>query len=108
MPDAMRLLEQAPLPSIVEALGTAIARAQMNMDLYVARSVAMMGSRKKENLIEVGSQEYSLLELGFVPSFYHFQQATITARVAFSMVESQEFSVGSSISAGYPGIVSAS
>ena len=108
MSDAMRMLEQAPLPAIIEALGTAIARAQLNMDRYVAQSVQMMASTDKGNGVEIGGQRRSLLELGFTPSFYHFQQATITARVAFSVVQSQEFSVGAGVSAGYPGIFSAS
>lgn len=108
MSGAMQMLEQAPLPSIVEALGTAIARAQLAMDRYTAQSVVMMASTKAPDGVMIAGERRSLLELGFTPSFYHFQQATITARVAFSVVESREFSVGASASAGYPGIFSAS
>ena len=108
MSSAMQMLEQAPLPAIVEALGTAIARAQLNMDRYLAQSVALMASTKPGEGVMLAGERRSLLELGFTPSFYHFQQATITARVAFSVVESREFSVGAGMSAGYPGIFSAS
>jgi hypothetical protein len=38
--------------------------------------------------------------LGFEPSFLHISEATISARVAFSPVESTEYAVGGSITAG--------
>ena len=38
----------------------------------------------------------SMLELGFTPTFYHFTETTIKARVAFSSSQSVEYSVGGS------------
>lgn len=88
-----KMLEQSPLPQLVRSLGQAIADAQLALDRH---SIAL--ARELQTPIEVfpGMPGRSLLELGFAPTFYHFTETTIKARVAFSSAESQEFSVGAS------------
>ena len=39
-------------------------------------------------------RERSLLELGFAPTFYHFQEATIEISVTLTMKVEQSLSVG--------------
>ena len=51
----------------------------------------------KDPPIELGGHEYSLLELGFAPTFYQITEASIEAKVAFSSAESSEFSIGADI-----------
>lgn len=80
-------LLQAPLPTIVEQLGVSIARAQFALD---QNSVAL-AKQLAETKVEVGDTEYSLLALGFVPSFYAFTEATVEAKLSFSMTETTEF-----------------
>ena len=101
----LRLLEQAPLGKLVESIGTAIAEAQYNMDRFVIKTLELLDNRD-ENGVQLPDEadKRSMLELGFTPSFYHFREATITAKVAFSAMKGEEFGVGAEIGGGYPGI----
>ncbi len=97
-----RALQSAPLPQMIERLGVAIANAQYAMDRNGILIATMMGDRE-EHGVQVGGEDapkLSLLDLGFTPSFYQITEATIEAKVAFSMSESKEFSIGTSVSAG--------
>jgi len=89
-------LLQAPLPTIVEQLGVAIARAQFALD---TNSVAL-AKELATTQVEVGDEQYSLLTLGFVPSFYAFTEATVEARLSFSMTETTEFSLEAGVNVG--------
>lgn len=89
-------LLQAPLPSIVEQLGVSIARAQFALD----RNSVEMAKELADTAVEFGDEEYSLLALGFVPSFYAFTEATVEARLSFSMTETTEFSVKAGVKVG--------
>ena len=101
----MKLLEQAPLGQLVESIGTAIAEAQYNMDRFVLKTLELLDDREDNGVqLPDESGKRSMLELGFTPSFYHFSEATITAKVAFSAMNSEEFGVGGEIGGGYPGI----
>ena len=82
-------LLQAPLPTIVEQLGVSVARAQFALD----RNSVELAKELAATEIEVGGEQYSLLTLGFVPSFYAFTEATVEARLSFSMTETTEFSI---------------
>lgn len=93
-------LMSAPLPAIIERLGLSIAQAQSALD---ANSVAI-AKEMVSTKVEIGDEEYSLLALGFTPTFYAFTEATVEARLSFSMTESKEFGlkVGASVSGGTP------
>lgn len=89
-PSVTRALVNAPLPQIIEKLGLAIAEAQYALDtnsIEVAKTMA-------ETEVEIGDSSYNLLSLGFQPSFYSFTEATVEAKLEFSMFESTEFSAG--------------
>ncbi|ASJ71977.1 hypothetical protein IMCC3135_09400 [Granulosicoccus antarcticus IMCC3135] len=89
---------QSSLPQLLQSLGTSIAEAQYAMD----RTSVDIASRMGETMIIVGDGgERSLLELGFVPSFYHLSTATIEARVAFSTTETTEIGVSASIGGSF-------
>jgi hypothetical protein len=89
-------LLQAPLPSIVEQLGVAIARAQFALD---TNSVAL-AKELATSQVQIGDEQYSLLALGFVPSFYAFTEATVEARLSFSMAETTELKVEAGVKVG--------
>ena len=74
-------MEQSPLPKLVQSLGQAIAEAQLELD---KNSIEI--ARRLQAPLEVfpGLPPRSMLELGFTPTFYHFTETTIKARVAFS------------------------
>jgi hypothetical protein len=97
-PSVTRSLMTAPLPQIIEQLGLSIARAQSALD---ANSVAI-AKEMVETEVEIGDETYNLLALGFTPTFYAFTEATVEAKLSFSMSESTETSiqVGASVSGG--------
>ncbi|MEE4301009.1 MAG: hypothetical protein V2J24_16330 [Pseudomonadales bacterium] len=91
-----RALVTAPLPSIIERLGVAIAQAQWALDANSVEVAKMMA----ETEVEIGEKNYNLLSLGFTPSFYSFTEATVEAKLSFTMTESTDFSLGVSVTAG--------
>jgi hypothetical protein len=86
-------LAHAPLPQMVQKLGTAIAQAQADMDMLgVEMAIQMAGTT-----VNVGGANRSLLELGLTPSFYTFSEATIEAKVAFSTTEDTSYGMSASV-----------
>lgn len=95
-----KALTQAPLPDIIEKLGLAIAGAQFALDTNSANLAKTMA----ETEVEIGGETFNLLSLGFVPSFYTFTEATVEAKLSYSMTEGTSFggSVEISASGGTP------
>jgi len=87
-----RTLVNAPLPKLIEQLGVSIANAQAALDKNSIRLANAMSTEK----VAIGDQEYSLIALGFAPTFYSFTEATVEAKLEFSLSESESFSVGGS------------
>ncbi len=103
------MLRQAPLPDIVKGLAKAVAEAQLDIDRVVVEQMQLLSSNNREHGIDLynDGNRHSMLELGFTPTFYHFSEVNISARVAFSTMESQSITVGASIG-GSIGLFSAS
>jgi len=95
-----QLLAESPLPSMIERLGSSIAEAQYAMD-KTALEIARLMSLPEQGGITRASDghRYTLLELGFTPTFYHITNVTIEARIALSMGVSEQFSAGARIGA---------
>jgi len=104
MPNVTSMLQNAPLGTIVERLGTAIADAQFALDRKAIEIATMLGDAENHG-VTIGSNTFSLLELGFAPTFYHVSEATVEARMAFSTSMTQEFKLGVSVGASI-GVVS--
>jgi hypothetical protein len=97
MSDAARVTRtmlSAPLPQIIERLGIAIAEAQSALD---RNSIAVAEAMASTD-VELGGEKTNLIALGFTPAFYSFTEATVEAKLSFSMQESTEFGVGASAS----------
>ncbi|AJQ97766.1 hypothetical protein [Gynuella sunshinyii] len=94
-----RALVTAPLPQIIEKLGLAIAQAQFALDTNSVELAKVMA----ETEVDIGDETYNLLSLGFLPSFYSFSEATVEAKLSFTMTESTEtsVSVGASVGVSY-------
>lgn len=88
-PKVTRQLLSAPLPQIIERLGTAVADAQRALDENSVRSAALMA----QTAVEIGGEQHNLLSLGFTPTFYSFTEATVEAKLSFSMTESTELGI---------------
>ncbi|MCL6271680.1 hypothetical protein M3P05_17315 [Sansalvadorimonas sp. 2012CJ34-2] len=95
-PAVTRALVSAPLPQIIEKLGLAIAQAQFALDSNSVELAKTMA----ETEVEIGEESYNLLSLGFVPAFYSFSEATVEAKLSFTMTESTETSVSVGVQAG--------
>jgi hypothetical protein len=85
--EVTRSLVSAPLPQIIEQLGLSIAKAQAALD---NNSVAI-AKEMSETEVEIGGDNFNLISLGFLPTFYAFTEATVEAKLSFSMQESTEF-----------------
>ena len=96
VPTVTRQLLSAPLPQIIERLGIAVADAQRALDENSVRTAALMATTE----IELGGQQYNLMALGFTPTFYSFTEATVEAKLSFSMTESTDLSVTAGASLG--------
>jgi len=95
-PSVTRALVTAPLPQIIEKLGLAIAQAQYALD---SNAIAL-AKTMSETEVDIGDETYNLLSLGFQPSFYSFTEATVEAKLSFTMTETTETSVSVGVQAG--------
>lgn len=94
MPNITRELVNAPLPEMVKGLGVGIAEAQYALDQVSMKLAREMVDTK----VDLGGTEYSLLALGFTPTFYQYVDTLIEVKMSFSTMQSKE--VGASVSAG--------
>ncbi|MCL6271678.1 hypothetical protein M3P05_17305 [Sansalvadorimonas sp. 2012CJ34-2] len=103
-------LLNAPFPEMVKTLGVGIAEAQYELDLVSLKIARMMAGYepddepedpdaapvasepKRNQLVALGDgNQYSLLELGFVPSFYQFVDTLIELKMSISMSRETNF-----------------
>ncbi len=96
VPTVTRQLQSAPLPDIIQKLGIAVADAQRALDANSVQTAALMATTK----VELGGQEYNLMALGFTPTFYSFTEATVEAKLSFSMSETTEVGVHVGVKVG--------
>jgi len=98
-------LLNAPFPEMVKSLGVSIAEAQFELDLVSMKIARMMAGflpddedpdatvppdnsaeRDERALVPLGDgNSYSLLELGFTPTFYQFVDTLIELKMSISM-----------------------
>jgi hypothetical protein len=116
-------LLSAPFPQMVRTLGVGIAEAQLELDLVSLKIARMMAgyevedgvdedgnpitssdSGERKYLVKLSDdQEYSLLELGFTPTFYQFVDTVIELKLSISMkteTQVERKSSSSTVSAG--------
>lgn len=95
----------APFPQMVRSLGVGIAEAQLELDLVSLKIARMMAGydgdegededgnpitssqpAERKYLVEFGDgHKYSLLELGFTPTFYQFVDTVIELKLSITM-----------------------
>lgn len=99
-------LLNVPFPAMIKSMGLAIAEAQYELDLVsmkIARLMAGFDPKEDEdgggstlasgrsNLVQIGpdsdADSYSLLELGFTPTFYQFVDTLIEVKISISMTQ---------------------
>lgn len=103
-----------PFPEMVQRLGVGIAQAQLQLDLVSLRIARLMagydesqeskdppgdGNKSKKYMVQFGDgSEYSLMELGFTPTFYQFVDTVIELKMSISMRSETETNVSASTS----------
>src|SRR3954449_13447061 len=91
MPDeTMTLpLNAMPFDEMIASMGTGIAEAQRKLDEISFEITKMMSGTEAKYRIRLSdsadARTYSLLELGFAPTFYQFVDTVLEVKVAFSM-----------------------
>jgi hypothetical protein len=108
-------LLNVPFPQMIERLGVGIAEAQYAMDRVAIRITQLMagfsedkdGKLVKDDSALIKLQDsgpsFSLLALGFTPTFYQFTETYIEMKMAISMKKSSE--LGIAVKASYKGVV---
>ena len=96
VPTVTRQIMSAPLPQIIAQLGIAVADAQRALDANSVLSAELMSASE----VDLGGEKYNLIALGFTPTFYSFTEATVEAKLSFSMTEGTEFGVTAGASVG--------
>ncbi|MEX1364404.1 MAG: hypothetical protein AB1Z98_14860 [Nannocystaceae bacterium] len=94
--DVPRILLNAPLPELIQRLGLSVAQAQAALDENSIATAKAMST----TTADIDGTPRSLLELGFTPTFYAFTEATVEAKLAFTITESTELSVGAELNVG--------
>lgn len=108
-----RDLLNAPFPQMVQNLGKSIAEAQYALDqvsIKIAQSMSglapnengeMVSDPSKFIQLKQGGEAYSLLALGFTPTFYQFVDTLIEIKMSFSMSQTREIGASVSAKAGF-------
>lgn len=91
-----RQLENVPVGTLIRKLGESIAEAQLALDRNAIAALSLMADREKGIVLPGETEARSMLELGFAPTFFHFNNATVEAVVTFSVTEGHEATVGAS------------
>lgn len=86
-------LVNSPLPVLIEKLGLSIATAQSALD----RNSVAIAEQMATTTVTINNNDYNLISLGFTPTFYAFTDAMVSAKLEFSVAESDEFSIGASV-----------
>lgn len=104
-------LENAPFAQIIRNIGVGIAEAQYELDLVSMKIARMMAGYQPEEetgdppsttrntertlVVDIGDGKaggYSLLELGFTPTFYQFIDTLIELKMSISVSKETNFS----------------
>ena len=89
LPSVGQELGTMPIATLVQSLGEGIANAQFKLD-KTSIDITRMIADKTNHPIDLGGQTYSLLELGFAPTFYQFVDTTLEIKMAVSMRMEQD------------------
>lgn len=83
-------LTSVRIDQLIMSIGSGIARAQLDLDMTSLRIAELMSGTQKGSKVSFGSKEYSLLQLGFTPTFYQFVETIIEVKVSISVTQSSE------------------
>ncbi len=93
-------LLNVPMGDMIRQMAFAIADAQVALDAAACETAMMMsgtqtadddnGDPQPVGLVQIGGEDYSMLELGFAPTFYQFVDTIIEVRLAIKCTYERE------------------
>jgi hypothetical protein len=91
-------LNAAPFEEMIASMGAGIAEAQRKLDTISFEIAKLMSGADEKYRLKLGANErsYSLLELGFTPTFYQFVDTTLEIKVAITMSADKSTTPGAS------------
>jgi hypothetical protein len=91
------------MDQIIERMGRAISLAQRHLDDVSIETAMELGMSTIDLHNETGAVvTRSLLELGFMPTFYQFTDTTIDISVALSIRTGEDLHLGATVTVGTP------
>ncbi|QTA84014.1 hypothetical protein [Desulfonema magnum] len=94
MPNIGKQLLDVPLDEMIKSMGEGIAEAQYRLDQTSLRIAQMMSGTNDADRVNFGNKRYSLLELGFTPTFYQFIDSVIEVKMSITMTTTSSSSGG--------------
>jgi hypothetical protein len=83
-------IASARIDQMIGSLGRGIAQAQHELDLAGMRLAQSMAGLDEGSRVRLGKRSYSLLELGFTPTFYQFSETVLEIKIAIAITSSRE------------------
>jgi len=80
------------IDKLIMSIGSGIARAQFDLDMTSLRIAELMSGTKEGSKVQFGGKQYSLLQLGFTPTFYQFVETLIEVKVSISTTKTDSSS----------------
>ncbi len=85
-----RDLLNVPFGDMIRDMALAIAEAQLELDEAGIEATRQMGSASPDKKVAFGGESYSMLELGFTPTFYQFVDTIIEVKMAIKLTREDE------------------
>jgi|SoiMethySBSTD1v2_1073268.scaffolds.fasta_scaffold11145_9 hypothetical protein len=94
-------LLEAPIGELIQRVASSIAEAQLKLDQIGVRVASLLSdARVTFNKADGRPVEKSLLELGFLPTFYAFTETDIEIKLTIQLKVDEEFKISGSATAG--------
>jgi hypothetical protein len=94
-------LLEAPIGELIQRIASSIAEAQLKLDQIGVRVATLLSEAKVTfNKADGTPVEKSLLELGFLPTFYAFTETDIEVKMTIQLKVEEEFSLSGEASVG--------
>jgi hypothetical protein len=94
-------LLEAPIGELIQRVASSIAEAQLKLDQIGVRVASLLSEAKVTfNKADGTPVEKSLLELGFMPTFYAFTETEIEIKLTIQLKVDEEFKISGTATAG--------
>ena len=94
-------LLEAPIGELIQRVASSIAEAQLKLDQIGVRVASLLSDAKVTfNKADGSPVEKSLLELGFLPTFYAFTETDIEIKMTIQLKVEEDLKISGEVSAG--------